>query len=53
MLIFSELLLGLIYKYRIKDNDFVPPNLQFTSPQLSSNAIYVDLSATLLTTVAN
>ena len=53
MLAFSALLLGLIYKYRIKDNEFASPNLRFTSSQLSNNAVYVDLSATLLTTVAS
>ena len=53
MLIFSALLLGLIYKYRIKGNDFVSPNLRFTSAQLDDNAVYVDLSATLLITVAS
>ena len=53
MLIFSALLLGLIYKYRIKENDFVSPNLRFASSQLDENAVYVDLSATLLITVAS
>jgi hypothetical protein len=53
MLTFSALLLGLIYKYRIKNNEFASPNLRLTTSQLNSNAVYVDLSATLLTTVAS
>jgi len=53
MVIFSALLLGLIYKYRVKENDFVSPNLRFSAPQLDNNAVYVDLSATLLITVAS
>jgi ABC-type transport system involved in multi-copper enzyme maturation permease subunit len=53
MLIFSALLLGLIYKYRVKDNDFVSSNLRFTTRQSNSDAVYVDLNATLLTTVAS
>lgn len=53
MLALSALLLGLTYRYRIVRNPFVSDNLRFGEDQDGSNAIYVDLSATTLITVAS
>jgi hypothetical protein len=53
MLIFSALLLGLIYHFRIVHNSFVSSNLRFNAGYDESNVIYVRLSATTLTTIAS
>jgi hypothetical protein len=53
MLIFSALLLGLIYHFRIVHNSFVSSNLRLNTTHDESNVIYVRLSATTLTTIAS
>lgn len=53
MIFFSALLLGLIFYFRITQNDFVSANLAFALGQTNSNVIFVKMSATTLTTVAS
>jgi hypothetical protein len=53
MLIFSALLLGLIYHFRVVHNSFVSSNLRLNAVHDESNVIYVRLSATTLTTIAS
>lgn len=52
MLIFSGLLLGLIFCYRVEENKFASDDLQFDDHDYSS-AYFVRLSATTLITVAS
>lgn len=53
MLIFSGLLLGLVFHYRITQNDFTSGDLAFDSNQNDPNVYFVRISATTLTTVAS
>jgi hypothetical protein len=53
MLIFSGVLLGLVFHYRIKQNDFISTDLAFDSNQNDPNVYFVRISATTLTTVAS
>ena len=53
MIIFSGLLLGLVFKYRITQNDFISSDLAFDSDQNDSSAYFVQISATTLTIVAS
>lgn len=53
MLIFSALLLGLVFHNRITQNDFSSSDLAFESNQSDPNAYFVQISATTLTTVAS
>lgn len=53
MLIFSGVLLGLVFHYRIKQNDFVSSDLAFDSDQDNPNVYFVRISATTLTTIAS
>jgi hypothetical protein len=53
MLIFSALLLGLIYHFRVVHNGFVLSNLRVNAVHDESDVIYVRLSATTLTTIAS
>ncbi|GIC92806.1 uncharacterized protein Aud_009279 [Aspergillus udagawae] len=53
MLIFSGLLLGLVFHYRITQNDFSSSDLAFDSTQNDPNVYFVRISATTLTTVAS
>jgi len=52
MSIFSALLLGLIFYLRVTPNESSSSDLQLNLPSYS-NVIYVDISATALTTVAS
>jgi hypothetical protein len=49
---FVALLLGLVYHYRVGEDDVMSPNLG-TGTQSEVGAVYVDLSATIITTVAS
>ncbi|KAH8728090.1 hypothetical protein GQ44DRAFT_769616 [Phaeosphaeriaceae sp. PMI808] len=53
MLVFSGLLLGLIFHYRITQNDYVSKDLAFDFNGDQSNAYFVRISATILVTVAS
>jgi hypothetical protein len=53
MLIFSALLLGLIFHYQVSQNAFVHPNLHFASEADDQKGVLVALSATTLTTIAS
>lgn len=53
MLIFSGLLLGLVFHYRITQNYFTSSDLAFDSNQNDPNVYFVRISATTLTTVAS
>ncbi|KAJ5949991.1 hypothetical protein N7454_001575 [Penicillium verhagenii] len=53
MLIFSGLLLGLVFHYRVTQNDFTSSDLTFDSDQNDSSVYFVRISATTLTTVAS
>lgn len=53
MLLFSALLLGLIFHYKVSQNAFVSPNLQFATLADDKKAILVGLSATTLTIIAS
>ncbi|KAJ5389220.1 uncharacterized protein N7496_000288 [Penicillium cataractarum] len=53
LLIFSGILLGLVFHYRIKQNDFTSNDLAFDSDQDDSSVYFVRISATTLTTVAS
>ncbi|KAH8594547.1 hypothetical protein B0O99DRAFT_742052 [Bisporella sp. PMI_857] len=53
MILFSGLLLGLIFRYRVVQNDFVSSNLAFDSDQHNANAIFVRLSASTLIVVSS
>lgn len=53
MIIFTGILLGLIFHYRITQNDFVSENLAFDTEQIRADAYYVRVSATTLVTVAS
>lgn len=53
LLIFSGLLLGLVFHYRIKQNDFTSNDLAFDLDQNDSSVYFVRISATTLTTVAS
>jgi hypothetical protein len=53
MLTFSVLLLGLIYHYRVVQNDFVSPNLAFGTHENQERVVYTSLSATTLIIIAS
>lgn len=53
MLLFSSVLLGLIFHYRVTQNEFVSNNLAFTSDSVDNDAYFVNISATTLITVAS
>ena len=53
MLLFSGLLLGLIFHLRVVHNGFVSNNLAFSDGHRDSNAIYVRISSTTLITIAS
>lgn len=53
MAAFSALLLGLIYYYRVVPSKLTSDTLQLPGEQSNSNAIYVQISATTLTTIAS
>ena len=53
MIIFSGILLGLVFHYRITQNDFITGDLVFDFGQNDSNAYFVRISATTLTIVAS
>lgn len=53
MVSFSALLLGLIYRFRIVRTEFKNDHLRFTRGEDGSGAMFVDLSATTLTTIAS
>lgn len=53
MIAFSALLLGLIERYRISQNAFVSDKLSFDSHNRDSSAIFVNISATTLITIAS
>lgn len=53
LLILSGLLLGLIFHYRIKQNDFASNNLAFDKDQNDASVYYVRISATTLAQVAS
>lgn len=53
MVVFSGLLLGLVFHFRVVHNEFISKNLSFTGVRNEPNVIYVKISATTLTTVAS
>ncbi|OQE37406.1 hypothetical protein PENCOP_c010G02018 [Penicillium coprophilum] len=53
MIIFSSLLLALVFHYRITQNDFTSSDLAFDSDQNDPSVYFVRISATTLTTVAS
>jgi hypothetical protein len=53
MILFSALLLGLVYHYRIVQNAFVSENLAFDSGQDDSNSFFAKISATTLIVIAS
>jgi hypothetical protein len=53
MVLFSALLLGLVYHYRIVQNAFVSENLAFDLGQNDSNVFFAKISATTLITIAS
>lgn len=53
MILFSSLLLGLVYHYRVVQNGFVSQNLAFDSGQVDSNVFFVKISATTLIAIAS
>ncbi|KAF3396084.1 hypothetical protein F1880_007227 [Penicillium rolfsii] len=53
LLIFSGILLGLVFHYRIEQNDFLSSDLAFDSDQDNPNVYFVRISATTLTTIAS
>ena len=53
MILFSALLLGLVYHYRVVQNTFSSENLEFDSGQDNSNVFFVKISATTLIAVAS
>lgn len=53
MIIFSGLLLGLVFHYRIIQNDFVFNDLAFDSNLGTSNVYLVRINATTLITIAS
>jgi hypothetical protein len=52
MTAFVALLLGLVHHYRVEGGDAMSPNLE-TGTKHETGVIYVDFSATILTTVAS
>ncbi|KAJ9663076.1 hypothetical protein H2198_001068 [Neophaeococcomyces mojaviensis] len=53
MIVFSALLLGLIFHYRVVQNAFASENLAFSSGQDDSDVFFVKISATTLITIAS
>ncbi|KAK5063183.1 hypothetical protein LTR84_005260 [Exophiala bonariae] len=53
MTIFSALLLGLIFHYRVVQNPFVSDDLAFDAGQDVSSVVFVKISATTLITIAS
>ncbi|KAI9048167.1 hypothetical protein LZ554_007962 [Drepanopeziza brunnea f. sp. 'monogermtubi'] len=53
MSLFSALLLGLVFYYQVDSTDYSVPELRLGSSTAEQNVIYVDISATTLTTVAS
>jgi hypothetical protein len=53
MLVFTGLLLGLVFHYRVTQNDFISGDLAFDSDRNHANVYFVRISATTLTTVAS
>ena len=53
MTLFSAVLLSLIYHYRITQNGSSSSNLAFEGTNPDGDAIYVNFSATIITTVAS
>lgn len=53
MTIFSGLMLGLVFHFRITQNNFISNELAFDSDQNNSNVYFVRISATTFTTIAS